>query len=136
MADKESTSFDSTHLLLFIYKWRKTLLIITSTAAISSAVIALIIPNKYKSTVILYPTTTSSISKALLSDNPSAKNDILQFGEEEEAEQMIQVLTSDEIMWRIADKYKLLSHYRIDSTAEFRKTFLVREFQSNLIPSF
>src|SRR3990172_12356127 len=113
MTDKESTSFDSTHLLLFIYKWRKTLFIITSVAAISSAVIALIIPNKYKSTVILYPTTTSSISKALLSDNPSAKNDILQFGEEEEAEQMIQVLTSDEIMWRVTDKYKLLSHYRI-----------------------
>lgn len=132
MTEKGNTTFDSTHLLLFMYKWRKTLTVLTATAALSSIVVSLLIPNKYKSEVILYPTTTSSIAKALLSDNPGTKNDILQFGEEEEAEQMIQVLTSDEIMWRIADKYKLLSHYRIDSTAEFRKTFLVRQFQSNI----
>ncbi|MEW6467904.1 MAG: Wzz/FepE/Etk N-terminal domain-containing protein [Bacteroidota bacterium] len=133
MNTREQTSFDSTHLLLFIWKWRKTLIVITLIAAVTSAVISLMIPNKYKSAVILYPTTTSSISKALLSDNPSAKNDILQFGEEAEAEQMIQVLTSDDIMWRITDKYKLMSHYRIDSTSPFRKTFLAREFQSNVV---
>src|SRR5687767_6839532 len=132
MITKENTSFDSTHFLLFMWKWRKTLIVITAIAAVSSAVIAMMIPSKFKSTVTLFPTTTSSISKALLSDNPGANNDILQFGEEEEAEQMIQVLTSDDIMWRVTDKYKLMSHYRIDSTSEFRKTFLVREFQSNV----
>src|SRR2546421_647761 len=97
-ANAEDNSFDSTNLLLFIYKWRKPLIIIALIAAAASSVISLIIPNKYKSTVILFPTTTSSVSKALLDNNPNAKQDILQFGAEEEAEQMIQVLNSDDIM--------------------------------------
>lgn len=130
--EHKDNSFDSTNLLLFIYKWRKTLVIIGFLAAISSSIIALIIPNKYKSTVILYPTTTSSVSKALLTDNQSAKQDILQFGAEDEAEQMIQVLNSDDIINKIAKKYKLESHYRIDTTGKFRHTQLVQNYKGNV----
>ena len=125
-------SFDSTNLLVFIYKWRKTLIIIGLIAAVSSAVIALIIPNKYRSTVILFPTTTSSVSKALLTDNPSAKQDILQFGAEDEAEQMIQVLNSDDIMNKVAKKYKLEKHYNIDTASKFRHTLLMQNYQGNV----
>ena len=133
MAGKaDDNSFDSTNLLLFIYKWRKALMIIGGIAAISSAVVSLIIPNKYKSTVILFPTTTSSVSKALLNNNPNAKQDILQFGAEEESEQMIQVLNSDEILNKVAAKYHLATHYGIDTSAEFSRTSLIREYQGNV----
>lgn len=129
---KLDSTFDSGYLLRFLYRWRKSILSITVIAAISSAVISLIIPNKYRSSVILFPTTTSSVSQALLSLNPGQKQDILQFGEEEEAEQMIQVLISDEIMLKIAKKYKLLAHYRIDTTDEFKLTNLMKEYESNV----
>lgn len=129
---KEETSFDSTHILLFIYKWRKPILAITVLAAVTSIVISLLIPNRYKSTVILFPTTTSSISKALLSDNPGVKNDILQFGEEEEAEQMIQILNSDDIRTRISAKYHLMSHYDIDSTSDIAQTLLMKQYESSV----
>jgi uncharacterized protein involved in exopolysaccharide biosynthesis len=125
-------SFNSGYLIRFLLKWRKTLFAVSLITAIVSAVISLIIPNKYKSTVILFPTTTSSISQALLSPNPGQKQDILQFGEEEQAEQMIQVLISDEIMLKIADKYKLLHHYRIDTTQKFKQTALMKEYESNV----
>jgi hypothetical protein len=49
----------------------------------------------------MFPTTNSSISKSLLSENSFEKENILQFGEEEQVEQMLQILNSDEIKERI-----------------------------------
>lgn len=133
MTDKhDKGTFDSINLLLFIYKWRKTLLIIGVIAIAASVTISLIIPNKYKSTVILFPTTTSSVSKALLSENPGSKQDILEFGAEEQSEQMIQVLNSDDIMNKVSKKYHLASHYGIDTTDPFQHTSLIMTYQGNV----
>lgn len=72
---KGSEDFDSTSFIIFLYKWRKPLVIITLAAMIISIVVSspLFITPKFKSTVILYPVSTSSISKALLSENASEK---------------------------------------------------------------
>lgn len=101
-------------------------------AAVLSAVFSLFIQNKYKSTVILFPTSTASISKALLAQNTSGKEDLLSFGEEEQAEQMIQILESDEIRRRVIEKYDLMRHYDIDSTDKYKYTKLMEEFEDNV----
>lgn len=131
-ANNEQVHFDSTNFVVFLYKWRKPLMFIGLMAAVTSSVIALFIPDKFKSTVIMFPTQTSSISKSLLSDNAGAKHDILQFGDEEESEQLLQVLYSDEIRNRIAGKYKLMEHYRIDSTEKYKNTLLQEEYENNI----
>ena len=87
--------FNSLNVLYFIFKWRRQLIVIGVAAIVISSIIALSIQEKYKSTVILFPATTNSISKALLSENPNIKEDVLQFGQEEECEQMLQLLNSD-----------------------------------------
>lgn len=130
--DLGTNDFNSLNVLFFMYKWRKPLLIITFAAAVISSIVSLTIKEKYKSTVILFPSTTNSISKALLTDNNFQKTDVLQFGEEEEAEQMLQILNSDEIRAKICDKYDLMRHYGIDSTDKFKRTKLYDEFQSNI----
>jgi uncharacterized protein involved in exopolysaccharide biosynthesis len=134
MSKKNATTdeFNSLNVLFFIYKWRKSLLIITIGAIVISSIVALTIQEKYKSTVILFPATTSSISKALLVENNSQKTDVLQFGEEEEAEQMVQILNSDEIRTKICEKYNLMQHYNIDPTDKFKRTKLYDEFQTNI----
>ena len=111
--------FNSINVLYFIYKWRKPLIIIAIAAFIISSIVALSIQEKYKSTVILFPATTNSISKALLAENVVKDQDVLQFGEEEEAEQMLQILNSDEIRTKICEKYHLLEHYGIDTSPQF-----------------
>jgi uncharacterized protein involved in exopolysaccharide biosynthesis len=123
--------FDSLNLLAFIYKWRKQFIIITIIAAVISSIAAFMITPKYKSTVIMFPTQTSSISKALLTEN-NGKDDILKFGEEEEAEQMLQILNSDEIKSKICDKFNLMQHYDIDPTDKFKYTMLFDEFKDNI----
>jgi uncharacterized protein involved in exopolysaccharide biosynthesis len=134
MDNKTQTNedFNSLNILYFIYKWRKSLMIVAAAAIVISSIVAMTIRSKYKSTVILFPATTSSISKALLSDNSFKQDDVLAFGAEEEAEQMLQILNSDEIRTRISEKYNLLKHYNIDTTDKFKRTKLYDEFQSNI----
>lgn len=126
------SEFDSSTLIGFLWVNRKTILVVTIATVILSSVVSLMIDSKYKSTVILFPTTTNSISKALLAENPGSKSDILEFGQEEEAEQMLQVLKSDEIKNRIIKKYNLFQHYDIDSTGKYPMTELYEEFDNNI----
>jgi uncharacterized protein involved in exopolysaccharide biosynthesis len=129
---ESKTDLNSGNLIVFFYKWRKPLLIVTVVAIIASVLVSLLIENKYKSTVVLFPTTTSSISKALISEHNNGKEDVLRFGEEEEAEQMIQILNSDEIRNKIIEKYNLAQHYEIDDDVDYKFTKLQREYENNV----
>lgn len=129
---ENTTNLNSENLFVFFYRWRKPLIIVTVIAAVVSIVVSLMMQNKYKSTVVLFPTTTSSIAKALISENNTGKEDVLRLGEEEQAEQMLQILHSDEIRNRIIEKYNLLKHYDIDEDDEYKNTKLQREFKSNV----
>src|SRR5271157_1072227 len=106
---QENTDFTSTNFILFIYKWRKILFIIVGVAIGASMLFSssFFITPKYKSTVIMFPTSTNSISKALMADNYGGKQDILEFGAEEQSEQLLQILNSNKIRARIIQKYNL-----------------------------
>jgi uncharacterized protein involved in exopolysaccharide biosynthesis len=130
--DGNNTDLNSENLVMFFYKWRKPLLLLSLIALVFSTVASLLIKEKFESSVILYPTVTSSISKALIAENYNGKDDILKFGEQEEAEQMLQVLNSDEIRNRIIEKYNLMNHYNIDDDCEYKKTELQSIYESNI----
>ncbi len=103
-----------------------------TSAFFASLIVSFLIKDKYKSTVILFPTTTSSISKALISENNNGKDDLLKFGELEEAEQLLQILNSDEIKDRIIEKYNLEQHYGIDKDELYKRTKLDEKFDENV----
>jgi uncharacterized protein involved in exopolysaccharide biosynthesis len=130
----ESTVFDSSNLFDSLYKWRKHLLIIAGSTLVASFIFTLpfFITPKYKSTVIMFPTSTNSISKALLSDNPGSQQDILEFGEEEQAEQLLQILNSNEIRSKIIKKYDLINHYGISTSSNYVMTKLYDEYENNI----
>lgn len=116
-----------------VYGYKKHLIIIAILAIILSAIFSgpYFITPLFKSTVILYPTASNSISKVLLSDNFNNSKDILEFGEIEQTEQMLQVLSSNKIRDRIISKYNLLNHYNIKEGSNFRMTKLYNEYESN-----
>jgi len=130
----QGLDFDSSNLLLFILRWRKPLIIVTVLSAVLSAIFSapMFVTPKFESTVIMFPTSTASISKSLLAKNNVAKEDLLAFGEEEQAEQLIQILNSDEIRSRIVTKYNLMDHYDIDTTDQYKQTKLFKEYDSNI----
>lgn len=125
-------TFDSTSLFEFFWKWRKQLIIIGAAAAVLSAIISFFIPEKFKSTVIMFPVQSNSVSKQLVTEDLTGKLDVLQFGEEEQAEQMLQILSADEIRSRIAQKYHLMEHYKIDPTDKYKNTRLYEAYSENI----
>ncbi|OFY87155.1 MAG: hypothetical protein A3F72_16760 [Bacteroidetes bacterium RIFCSPLOWO2_12_FULL_35_15] len=124
--------FDSLNVIYFIYQWWKQLTIVCLSAIVISSIVALTISDRYKSTVVLFPATTNSISNVLLSEVNTSKEDLLKFGEEEDAEQMIQILNSNEIRSRICEKYNLMKHYGINPNDKLKNTQLYDIYADNI----
>lgn len=125
-------SFSSYKLISFLVKWWLHILIITFVGGVTSLGMSFTIKNKYKSTVVFYPTTTNSISKALLDVTGTSRQDFLEFGEEEEAEQMLQILHSDEIRAWVIQRYDLYTHYKINPNGRYAKTTMYKRFSGNV----
>jgi uncharacterized protein involved in exopolysaccharide biosynthesis len=131
---KESNNLESSSLLIRAFQWRKPILLVSGLATLAAYVFsgpAFITP-KFRSTVVFFPPATNSISRALLDDNENGRQDVLAFGAEEEAEQMLQILNSDGIRDAMVRKYDLLTHYRIDKNEEFPQTRLYEEYRDNI----
>jgi uncharacterized protein involved in exopolysaccharide biosynthesis len=131
---RESAYLESTSLLFLLVRWRKPLVIVLISTTIAAFVFSgpLFIQPKFKSSVVFFPSSTNSISKAILEDSNSEKQDILAFGEEEQAEQMLQILNSDDIREIIIKKYDLLKHYNIKENDPFPLTSLYDKFKENI----
>ncbi len=131
---KENSEFDSSGFLFFIYKWRKPLIIVCALALIASWIFSssIFITPKYRSSVILFPVATNSVSKVLISQKSGIKEDILGFGEEEQTEQLLQILNSNKIRDRIIIKFDLMNHYGINPDSRYKMTKLIREYQNNV----
>lgn len=99
------------NLLLFIWKKRKVILMGTVIAFAASIVISMLLTPKFKSTAIVFPAATSTVS---FSEQRNAKAASMDFGEEEQAEQLVQILASSRIRNRIVAKFDLMQHYNID----------------------
>ncbi len=130
--DNSEKAFASRSLLYIINKYKTHLSIITAIAVLLTSIFsgpAFITP-LYKSEVVLYPTASNSISKAILSENGNSK-DILEFGEDEQTEQLLQILNSNKIRDKIIKKYNLMEHYEIYPDEKYRLTKLYKTYEDN-----
>jgi capsular polysaccharide biosynthesis protein len=125
-------TFDSLSVFEFLWKWKAPIGWVCFAAIITSSIFSApwFVKPKYKSSVIFYPSTTNSISKAVLNDD--LKEDPLQFGEEEQSDQLIQILQSDVIREQICSTFKLMEHYEIPSDAKDAIVRLQRQYDENI----
>ncbi len=125
--------FESTNLLLYMWNRKKPLILVSFIAFVTSVIVSLTITPKFRSTVIFFPSSSTSVSKALISTTGGGPSrDILQFGEEEETERLLQVLYSDEIRERLVEKYNLFEHYQIDTDSRYKYTTLYSKMKENI----
>ncbi len=117
MGKKDQFEFDATSIIKFILKNLKLLIAVSLIAFVVSAVVSFMIKPKFKSTVIVFPSSTASISKSVMNMNylPFNKADLLNFGDEDDCDQLTQVLMSAEIKDMMNKKFNLMAHYGIDS---------------------
>jgi len=136
MSEKKTDQFDfnTVNFIWFVWKWKWIIAAVTLGAAIMAAIFSgpSFITPMYRSVVILFPTATNSISKAIMDETTGGKQDLMSFGEEAEAEQMIQILNSSKIRDHIIEEFDLLNHYRISPNAKFAMTDLHKRYSSNI----
>ncbi|MBS4062303.1 MAG: hypothetical protein KG029_18045 [Bacteroidetes bacterium] len=134
MQKPDGTEMNYFSLVDIIAKYKKPFIIIAFVSAIFAYIFStpFFITPLFKSTVILYPTSTNSISKVLLNTNFNSNKDLLEFGEDEQTERMLQILNSNKIRDRIIEKYDLMQHYGFTSNTNYRFTKLYKEYESKI----
>jgi LPS O-antigen subunit length determinant protein (WzzB/FepE family) len=117
------------NLLLFIWKKRKSLLIVTGIATILALVVSLLMKPLFLSTALVFPAATSSVS---FSEQRNATASSMDFGVEEQAEQLVQILQSSRIREKVITKFDLMNHYGIDSTDENKNYKMMKEYEGHI----
>lgn len=125
-----SNELESVNLLVLLYRWRKPIIIISAAAAVLSAVVSFVIKEKYKSTVVMFATQQHSFGEQLLEQ--VKKEDVLAYGEEEDAERLLQLINSEQIRNKIIDKYNLWEVYEIAKTDRGANTLIGKEYNENV----
>ena len=128
MKDQNSKS-NSNELLLFIWRKRKILILTTIIAGIIGVVLSLSMTVLYESNAIVFPAATSTVS---YSEQRNAKASAMDFGEEEHAEQLIQILQSSRIKNRIIDDFDLANVYEIDPEDENFNYKLTQAYEEHI----
>lgn len=114
-------SFD---LVLFLWARRRFLIGMGLLGLVGGVVAAFAITPLYRSEVILFPAITNSVSKALLNEQSTGRDDILALGDEEDAEQLLQILHSDQVRERTSVRFDLLNVYKIDPAGKHKNSEL------------
>lgn len=117
---------------LFVTLWakRRILMIVTAAGLVVSTVIAFVMTPLYRSTAIVFPAATSTVS---FSEQRNAKASSMDFGEEEQAEQLIQILQSSKVRDKVVQQFDLMKHYEIEPDDANKHYKLVKEYNSHIL---
>ncbi|RFC54649.1 Wzz/FepE/Etk N-terminal domain-containing protein [Brumimicrobium aurantiacum] len=127
--EKKKSDQGANELLVFSYKNRKILIFTGLIAGVISIIISLMLPVLYESNAIVFPTATSTVS---FNAQSNAKASSMDFGEEEQAEQLIQILQSSPLRNRIIEKFDLAKVYEIDPEEESYHHKLGKAYESHI----
>lgn len=134
MEEQKRNTYSSKYLCKLLVEYRRPLLIILAAAAVLAVVFSspFFITPLYKSTTIIYPTSSNSISKVLISTTFQSEKDIMNFGEDEQTEQMLQVLNSNRVRDKVISRFNLMEHYKIKPDSKYPITKLNKLYDSRI----
>ena len=133
--DKQThNTYSSKYLCRLLVEYRKPILIILAVAALCAIIFSapFFITPLYKSTTVIYPTSSNSISKVLISTTYQSEKDIMNFGEDEQTEQMLQVLNSNRVRDRVISRFNLMEHYNIKANSKYPITKLNKLYDARI----
>ncbi|MBR6330601.1 MAG: hypothetical protein IKR79_03010 [Bacteroidales bacterium] len=114
----------------FFKRHWKLLTIVFVVAAAVSVVASLMVTPRYKSSAILFPTSSNRLSKAILADRYSL--DYMDYGIERDCEYAIQILISQSMEDDVCSRFNMMEHYGISSD-DPQKLFKLHEaYRSNV----
>lgn len=133
-AEKRAFVVDAFDLIRYMWEKKWVLIALSSVAFIAAVIVSLLIEPRFKSSVVLFPAASVSLSKSLVETSTFSTDhrDVLSFGEDEEAERMLQILHSNQIKDHIVKRFDLMNHYEIDMSKPYPYTKLENKYKSNI----
>ncbi|MEY4602920.1 MAG: hypothetical protein RIT43_212 [Bacteroidota bacterium] len=128
--EKNELNAERQNLLVYIWKRRKVLFLISGIAAVLSLIVSLLMTPIFRSTAIVFPAATSTVS---FSEQRNAKAAAMDFGEEEQAEQLVQILSSSRIRDKVVNEFDLMNHYDIDPNDENKYYKLLKKYNEHFL---
>ena len=123
----EEKNLNSGELIAFLWKKRNPILIITGSAFVISIVVSLLLTPYYMARAVVFPTKSNSVEY-----NTNGRNSVVEFGDEADAERLLQVLISPEIRDSLTAKYDLYNHYDIDPKQSHAKYEFQQVYEGNI----
>lgn len=115
-------------LLTFLFRKRKIILSFSFVASALAFGLSYLITPLYLSTAIIFPAASSSVS---FSEQRNTKASSMDFGEEEQAEQLVQILQSAQIKDLIVEKFDLMKHYNISENDGYKYDKLNKAYEGH-----
>jgi tyrosine-protein kinase Etk/Wzc len=113
----------------FIYSKRKTLIVIVAIAMIVATVASFLITPMFRSTAIVFAEASANIS---FEESRNVKFGAADFGEEEQAEQLVQVLESSRLKDKMIKKFDLYKVYDIKEDDMHKKFKMDKAFYGHI----
>ena len=104
-------AYDHQATVRFFRRWWKLLVAVFIVASVVSLIVAMLIKPLYKSSAVIFPTSSNRISKAIMDYHYSL--DFMDYGIERDCEYAIQILSSKSMEQRVCDHFNLMEHYAI-----------------------
>lgn len=122
----QEQNFNSSELITFLWSKRKALIIVTVAALLVSIGISLMMTPYYMSRAVVFPTKSNSVDF-----NSNSRNSVVEFGDEADAERLLQVLISPEIRDSLTAMYGLYAHYDLDTSDAHAKFEFQKAYEGN-----
>ena len=110
-------------------KYRKHILSISFIGIVFGIIVSFVITPKYEAFTVFYIPANNSISKSVLAEN-NLEN-FLSFGDEDQIDQVLEMLNSDNLKDDVINRFNLNKHYQISESAKYPKTKARNQFTKN-----
>lgn len=132
--NNQSYSFDIFYLIQLIWRRKIPIIVVCIIASIATYIFTgpKFITPLYKANVIFYPTSNINLSNTLLTEPGNQGFSVLEFGDDEDAEQLLQILSSEDMKNNVVLKYELAAHYGLDTSKNISMLTLRTLLNKNL----
>lgn len=113
--------------MTLLWKKRKPIIIITASAFVLSIAVSFMLTPYYMARAVVFPTKSNSVDY-----NSNSRNSVVEFGDEADAERLLQVLISPEIRDSLTLKYDLYNHYDLDSNQAHARYEFQKIYEGNI----
>lgn len=117
-------------LLRKVWGWRNPLIFAGLIGGMLSAAASFLIEPEFQSSVVLFALPQQSIGAQFYESEK--REDILAYGETEDAERLLQILNSDRVRRRIIEKYDLWTHYDITRDEPGAQADMAKKYASKV----